>query len=621
MAKLEISLFGQFQVLLNEAPVTAFESVKVRALLAYLATEHARSHARESLASLLWPDWPQQSAMRNLRNALADLRQNIMDRGGPSPFLLITRETIQLNREAEVWVDVGEFEKAIGEQRSAIGEQRSAIGEQRSGTSDQQSSIGRSEWFSRSKSSISLYRGPFLEGFNLKDSPAFEEWLLAKREYFCQQMLKALSRLCEWSLEPGEYEQAEGYARRQIELEPWREQATQQLMRALSLQGKRVQALAQFESLKKALQRELGVEPSEETVQLYQSIRDEETRGESDQGVEVSLAPSSLSSASPAPSPLPHHNLPLQLTSFIGREKEMAAVIHLLQTARLVTLTGPGGTGKTRLALRVAGDLLDQYEDGVWLVELAPLADPALVSTIAARALGLRELSGAQMMTLLQEYLEHKQVLLILDNCEHVIDACARLSDTLLQACPKLSILTSSREALGIAGEVPYRVPPLTLPETAESLPVEMLGQYEAIWLFVERAATVSPGFSLTPASAPAILQVCQRLDGIPLAIELAAARVKLLQVHEISQRLDDRFRLLTGGSRAALPRYQTLRASIDWSYELLSPTERSLLQRLSVFTGGWVLEAAEAVGCGEGLQASPASHTKPIGGRDHICQ
>jgi predicted ATPase/class 3 adenylate cyclase len=300
----------------------------------------------------------------------------------------------------------------------------------------------------------------------------------------------------------------------------------------------------------------------------------------------------------------PDHNLPLQMTSFIGREKEMAVVKSLLHSARLVTLTGPGGTGKTRLALETAAGMLAQYADGVWLVELAPLSDPALVPNLTARALGLREQSAAQMIALLQEYLEHKQLLLILDNCEHVIEACARLAGILLQSCPKLSILTSSREALGIAGEMPFRVPPLSFPE-AGALPAdEILAHSEAVRLFVERAATASSGFNLTPANAPAILQVCQRLDGIPLAIELAAARTRMLQVAEIAQRLDDRFRLLTGGSRAALPRHQTLRASIDWSYGLLSEPERSLLQRLSVFAGGWVLEAAEAVGCGDGLQA-----------------
>jgi predicted ATPase/DNA-binding SARP family transcriptional activator len=585
MAKLGISLFGPFQVLLNREPVTQFESAKVRALLAYLAAEYVRSHTRESLAALLWPDWPQQSAMRNLRNALADLRKNIGDREAPSPFLLITRETIQLNPQADVWVDVGEFEAATNKQGTGDRGQGAQV-------SDLQSSI------SNLKSAISLYRGPFLDGFSLPDNAPFEEWLLAKREYFSQQMLKALSRLAEWSLEQGEYEQAEGYARRQTELEPWREQAHQQLMRALSLKGERVQALAQFESLRKALQRELKVEPSEDTLQLYQQIREgmlQPRKTEPAVTDEIPARPKVVK---------PHHNLPLQLTSFIGREKEIDAVQHLLQSYRLVTLTGPGGTGKTRLAQQTAAGLVEQYADGVWLVELAPVSDPALVPTITAHALGLRELTSPQTVALLQEYLEQKQLLLLLDNCEHVIEACARLAETLLQTCPKLTFLASSREALGIAGEVSFRVPPLTFPEIGVLPPLETLAQSEAVRLFVERAATVSSGFALTPVNAPAILQICQRLDGIPLAIELAAARTRLLQVDEIAQRLDDRFRLLTGGSRAALPRYQTLRASIDWSYGLLSEQERALLQRLSVFAGGWALEAAEAVGCGDGIQS-----------------
>ena len=306
------------------------------------------------------------------------------------------------------------------------------------------------------------------------------------------------------------------------------------------------------------------------------------------------------------------HNLPVQVTSFIGREKEIDQIRRLLAGStgdsqsrpptRLVTLTGPGGTGKTRLALRAAAEMLADYPDGAWLVELAPVSDPNLVPMIAARALGFREQTGAQTLTLLQDFLEPKRLLLIFDNCEHLIEACALLADALLHACPKLSILVSSREALGIEGEAPFRVPPLAIPNLDQLPPVEELKNFEAIRLFGDRAETISPGFLLTPANLPAVALICKRLDGIPLAIELAAARVKLLQVEEIAKHLDDRFRLLTGGSRAALPRYQTLRASIDWSYELLSPAERILLQRLSVFAGSWSLEAAEAACSGEGL-------------------
>ena len=293
-------------------------------------------------------------------------------------------------------------------------------------------------------------------------------------------------------------------------------------------------------------------------------------------------------------------NLPAQLTSFVGREKEISAVKQLIITNRLTTLTGPGGTGKTRLSLQVAADLLDSFSDGVWFVELAPLADPALVTQTVIAALGLRQEASYSQQKLLTDYLGSKTALLILDNCEHLVEASAQLAETLLLACPTLRLLASSREALGIPGEVPYRVPSLSLPNAQGMSALELVSQSEAARLFVDRAKTVLPGFAVSAENAPAIIQICARLDGIPLAIELAAARVKMLNAEQIAERLDDRFRLLTGGSRTALPRQQTLRALIDWSYDLLSITERSLLVRLSIFAGGWTLEAAEEVCSGD---------------------
>jgi predicted ATPase/class 3 adenylate cyclase len=295
-------------------------------------------------------------------------------------------------------------------------------------------------------------------------------------------------------------------------------------------------------------------------------------------------------------------NLPAQLTSFVGREQAITDVTQLLTTSRLVTLTGPGGTGKTRLALQVAAGVLEAYFDGVWLIELAPLADAALVPQAVATALGLREDAGRPILATLTDFLSARNLLLILDNCEHVVEECAQLADTLLHACPNLRILASSREALGLAGEAPFRVPSLATPDLHRLPPIETLADYEAVLLFVERATTVLPGFRLTSDNAPAVAQVCSRLDGIPLALELAAARVNVLRIEQIAARLDDRFRLLTGGSRTAVPRQQTLRALIDWSYDLLVEPERVLLRRLSVFAGGWTLEAAEAVCAGDGL-------------------
>ena len=304
----------------------------------------------------------------------------------------------------------------------------------------------------------------------------------------------------------------------------------------------------------------------------------------------------------------PKHNLPSQLTSFIGREKEIETVKQLIAThrgSRLVTLTGAGGSGKTRLALEVAGTLRDDFPDGVWFIEFAPLTDPTLVLQSVLTTLGLSEEAGRSTLAIVSDFLQPKQVLLILDNCEHLIQVCAQLVETMLRACPALHILATSREALSVPGEALFLVPTLTTPNPAQAA-LDTLPQYEAVQLFVERAQTVLPGFALTADNTTTVAQVCHQLDGIPLAIELAAARVKALRVEQIATRLaeHDQFRLLTVGSRTALPRHQTLHSLIDWSHDLLLEPERVLLRRLAVFAGGWTLEAAEAVCVGVGVEA-----------------
>jgi predicted ATPase/class 3 adenylate cyclase len=292
-----------------------------------------------------------------------------------------------------------------------------------------------------------------------------------------------------------------------------------------------------------------------------------------------------------------NHNLPPQLTSFIGREKEIDELKKLIAEHRLITLTGSGGAGKTRLALQVAGNLLTLFSGGVWFVELAPVDDPALVTQTLLSVFKLREDDTHRTsLEILQDYLRSKTALLILDNCEHLIEACAQVSESILRACPKLKILASSREALGIPGEIPYRVPSFKTPTPADLLHLETPLEIDSIRLFVERGTITKPDFRLTKENTPFVAQICSRLDGIPLAIELAAARVKVLSPEQIASRLDDRFRLLTGGARTALPRQQTLRAMIDWSYSLLSDAEKMVFRRLAVFTGGWTLEAAEFV-------------------------
>lgn len=276
------------------------------------------------------------------------------------------------------------------------------------------------------------------------------------------------------------------------------------------------------------------------------------------------------------------HNLPIQLTSFVGREKEIDEIRALLKTSRLVTLTGSGGTGKTRLSIEVGARELESFSNGVWMIELAPLGNESQIIPALAQAFGLQELPFNSLAKLVEDYLRDKKLLLILDNCEHLIAGCARLADELLHQCAGLKILASSRESLGIAGEAAYRTPSL-----ADS---------ESTSLFVDRARAVNSKFALTEANASSVAQICHRLDGIPLAIELAAARTKFLSADQIASRLDDLFRLLVGGSRTALPRQQTLRALIDWSYDMLSDEEKRLLQFASVFVGGWTLEALEFV-------------------------
>lgn len=296
------------------------------------------------------------------------------------------------------------------------------------------------------------------------------------------------------------------------------------------------------------------------------------------------------------------NNIPRQLSSFVGRERELAAVTGLLRTTRLVTLTGAGGCGKTALALRVATELLGSYRDGAWWVELAPLTDPALVSQAIAKTLGLEESANRGLSDALVDYLHDKELLLVLDNCEHLIESCAEVAILLLHQCPDLRILATSREALNIPGEVAWIVPSLEFPAPDSPLSVANLRQYDAVRLFVDRASAVRSDFALVPQNASAVAEICRQVDGIPLAIELAAALVQVLSAGQIAGRLDDAMQLLTGGKRGAPQRHQTLRATMDWSHELLTPAEQILFRRLAVFAGGLTLSAAEAVCADAGL-------------------
>jgi non-specific serine/threonine protein kinase len=296
-------------------------------------------------------------------------------------------------------------------------------------------------------------------------------------------------------------------------------------------------------------------------------------------------------------------DLPVALTRFVGRQREIVEVEELLRSARLITLTGVGGCGKTRLALEVARSNAAQFSDGVALVELAPLTDGSLVTQAIGSAVGVREAPSRPMLDTLCGALKSRQVLLVLDNCEHLLEACAQQADALLRACPRLTVLATSREPLGLMGEVSWRVPSLAVPPLDPVPPPERLADFQSVQLFVDRAHAVHRPFAITEHNAASVALVCARLDGIPLALELAAVRVRSMDVEALASRLDHRFRLLTGGSRGALPRQQTLRATIDWSYQLLTPAEQGLFKRLSVFASSWTLDAAEVVCSGPGAE------------------
>ena len=566
MSKLAISLLGRFEIRLNDEPTSSFRTKSVQALLAYLVCTAERPSSREQLMDLLWPGMSLKSAQANLRQTIYRLRQLIPEVQGPNgepvPLLITNRQTIQINPDASSCVDVHEFVSLID---------------------------------SDPEKAIELYRGDFLTDFYLADSETFEEWANNQREVYRRQVLEAMEAVTAVSIQNSNYEKAIQLAQRQLEIDNLRESSHRQLMEGLARNGRRREALSHYENLCQLLQTELAIEPSQETRTLIDTIR-------ADNFAEKTDTPNRLGVKIRNERKRPSHNLPQRVTSFIGREKEIEAIINLIGENRLVMLTGVGGIGKTNLSLQVARNIQETFRDGVWWIELAPISDPNLIAQTTASALGLRESAERSIQESVLAYLQKRQCLLILDNCEHLINGVAQFVQLILQQCADVKILASSREALSVPGERPYPVPPLTLPEN--ELGLEEWQQYEAIRLFVERTQIVLPDFQLTADNAKTLVKICQRLDGIPLAIELAAARMKILTTTQIAERLDDCFRLLTTGSRAALPRQQTLRALIDWSWELLTEEEQHLLRRLSVFAGGMDLEAGEAICASEDLPA-----------------
>ncbi len=528
-ARLRLSLLGTFR-LEHEGERVRLPTRKIESLLAYLAL-HPEPHAREKLAALFWGDFSDKAARASLRHALALLRKPL-----GSELFLTDHATVQIDPTVFLWVDAREFEQTAREVP---------------------------------ESAIRLYQADLLSDF-------YDDWLAQLREHYRTLYLDTLLLLIRELRARSEYPRAIQLAERVLVNDPANEIAHQHLMFCHLANGNRALALNQYDACKRALLAELATEPSRETIELYEWIKQSP--------LETRTAAARLT------------NLPIPVSSFIGRKRESAIVKAMFEQARLLTLLGAGGSGKTRLAIQVARDLLDTFQDGVWWIELASLTDETLVPQAVAKALGVRESPLQSVSETLMQYLRPRQLLLVLDNCEHVLIACARLCETLLNASPQLQILTTSREALGIIGERIFHVPPLALPDLQRPAPTERLIQSESIQLFVERANELDASFALTDQNAMIVARICQQLDGLPLAIELAAASTRMFSVDQIDLRLNDRFELLTLGSRTALPRQQTLRATMDWSYDLLESNEQTLLRRLAVFVGGCTLEAVEQI-------------------------
>jgi predicted ATPase/DNA-binding SARP family transcriptional activator/tetratricopeptide (TPR) repeat protein len=579
-----IGILGPLEVWVGFGEPVEVVGPRLRALLVRLALDPDRVVLGEQLVDAVWDEEPPAAAANALQSLVSRLRRVLPDlvESHPAGYRLA------LDPEA---IDAVRFENL-----ALAGREELRRDPRRAG--------------SILREALALWRGPALADAGEADFAA------AARAGLEERRLGALEDRVDADLSSGGDDRLVAELDELVTAHPLRERLCGQLMRALSRAGRQADALAAYQRLRARLAEELGIDPSKELQAVHVAV----LRGETAPPPMVAASPTDwdrggeprerppAEAAALAPPMRVRTNLRAQITSFVGRAEDIARITAVLAGARLVTLTGAGGAGKTRLASEAAARLLDRMPDGVWLVELGSVVDPvdlpqAVLSLFGARELGLLAPLGATAVPPLERLVEAvggKRLLLVLDNCEHLVAAVAALVDRLLARCPALRVLATSREPLGLTGEVLHPVGPLAMPQ-GDVTPGEAL-RYPAVRLFADRGAAARPGFGVDEATLRPVVRICRALDGMPLAIELAAARLRALSPGQIAARLDDRFRLLAAGGRPALPRHQTLRAVVDWSWDLLGDAERVLLRRLSVFAGGATLEAVERVCAGPGL-------------------
>ncbi len=574
MTRLALSLLGPFQATLDGKPVTGFESAKVRALLAYLAAEPGRAHTREAVAELLWPERCAGVALADLRHALANLRKAIGDATAQPPFLLVTQSTLQFNPASNATIDMADF---IARLHSA-----------------------GSPTPADCQAALALRRGSFLEGFTLPGSPEFEEWQLVVAEHINHLARQALACVVDDCVARGDYAQATVWMRQQLALEPWNEEAHQQLILQLAMSGQYAAALHAYDICCRTLAKELGVEPQPATQALVARIR----RGEQ------TLSPAT---GHESPPPVAHlaepHNvqLPPPAPAFFGRTAELDDVAaHLANPdCRLLTILGPGGMGKTLLAVEAARTQGAHFSDGVWFVDLAPVNSPDLLLGAIQRALALPLAGPDAASERLINHLQGRQTLLVLDNFEHLLEGAGQVPP-LLHAAPGLKLLVTSRSRLHLQEEwlLPLgglATPPCPLPATApaagynDNAPAA-LADFPSMRLFLQRVHQLDARFQPTPADLEQIAEICRLLEGMPLAIELAASWVRSLALAEIAEAVRGRLDLFTTSLRDLPARHRSMHDVFDHSWRLLDGRERSLLRQFAVFRGGCTLDAAAAV-------------------------